>query len=164
MIDFKIGLTRAFEIATQSPDPRTQIGAIIDCGPLLYGYNHFPYKPDHLTMEQMLQSPEKYKWVEHAERAAIYAAPKAGCCLEDATMYCTLAACLDCARAIYLSGIKRVFSHQMLYDRCPPRWKEEVDASIKMFGKVGVEYVLVNDILAVPPIRYDGEIFKLVQG
>lgn len=165
-------LTEAFRAATNSPDPRTQIGAVVsgfdsegryqhvsDC-------NYFPYQPDHLTREQMLASPEKYNWVEHAERTSIYHACKAG--IRPAVMHCTLAACLPCARAILLSGIKEVYCHQALYNVDLPNWKEQVDASIKMFETMGVAYFLVNDLLDVPTIRYNGEMFdlkeRLVQG
>lgn len=156
-------MAQAFIVASKSPDPRTQIGALIDpvsvfcCPP--QACNYFPYQPDELTWDEMLASPEKYNWVEHAERAAVYESARLGVCLVGATMYCTLAACLACARAIQLSGIRRVFSHQALYDLCPPRWKEEVDEAIKQFGKVGIEYVLVNDKLVAPTIRFDAKMF-----
>lgn len=63
--------------------------------------------------------PEKYNWVEHAERNAIYAAAREGVRLDGATMYITAEdaktgamrrsfPCNDCARAIIQVGIKTV--------------------------------------------------------
>ena len=50
---------------------------------------------------------DRYYIIEHAERAAIFNALRAGADLSHATIYCTRFPCSDCARAIVWSGIRR---------------------------------------------------------
>ena len=52
--------------------------------------------------------PEKYNWIEHAERNAIYSAAKTGIALENATIYVELMPCVECARTIIQAGISEV--------------------------------------------------------
>jgi dCMP deaminase len=56
------------------------------------------------------ERPEKYEWVEHAERNAIYNAARSGVRTKGATMYLNYAVecCAGCTRAIIQSGIRRV--------------------------------------------------------
>lgn len=49
--------------------------------------------------------PEKYKWIEHAERNAIYWAARRGVRLDGCKIYIPWYPCMDCARAIIQSGI-----------------------------------------------------------
>jgi dCMP deaminase len=51
---------------------------------------------------------ERYHFIEHAERAAIFTALLEGQSMEGATMYCTRYPCSDCARAIVWVGISRL--------------------------------------------------------
>lgn len=58
-------------------------------------------------------SGEKFHWIEHAERNAIYNAARTGTAIDGCTIYVNRFPCADCARAIIQSGIARVV--------CPPR-------------------------------------------
>jgi dCMP deaminase len=97
-------------VALRSKDPDTQIGCII-VGPAheirSTGYNSFP-RGIRDSVPQRLSRPEKYLWVEHAERNAIYNAARAGTPLQDCTIYVELMPCMDCARAIVQAGIVEV--------------------------------------------------------
>ena len=97
-------------IATRSKDPSTQIGCII-VGPAREirstGYNSFP-RGIVDTIPERQQRPEKYFWIEHAERNAIYNAARAGTPLEGCTVYVEVTPCMDCARAIVQAGIAKV--------------------------------------------------------
>ena len=53
--------------------------------------------------------PEKYDWIEHAERNAIYAAAREGRKLMGATMYLNKFPCVECARAIAQTGITELY-------------------------------------------------------
>ncbi|MSU90313.1 dCMP deaminase [Rhodobacteraceae bacterium 2CG4] len=53
-------------------------------------------------------SGEKFHWIEHAERNAIYNAARAGTAIAGCTIYVNRFPCADCARAIIQSGIVRV--------------------------------------------------------
>ena len=57
---------------------------------------------------ERLSRPDKYTWVEHAERNAIYTAARCGISLEGCTMYVDLMPCVDCARGIIQAGLREV--------------------------------------------------------
>jgi dCMP deaminase len=97
-------------VAARSKDPATQLGCVI-AGPAheirSTGYNSFP-RGIRDDVPGRSERPEKYLWVEHAERNAIYNAARAGTALEGCTMYVELMPCMDCARAIVQAGIVEV--------------------------------------------------------
>lgn len=97
-------------VALRSKDPNTQIGCVI-VGPAheirSTGYNSFP-RGINDTAPERLERPEKYLWIEHAERNAIYNAARAGTSLQDCTIYVEVTPCMDCARAIVQAGIAQV--------------------------------------------------------
>jgi dCMP deaminase len=55
-----------------------------------------------------LLRPEKYLWMEHAERNAIYNAARVGIPLKGCVIYMDGIPCMDCARAIVQAGIKEI--------------------------------------------------------
>lgn len=107
-------------VMTKSKDPSTQVGAVI-VGPdnevLSTGFNGFPRGvrehepgyPDVLDQERW-KRPQKYLWVEHAERNAILNAARVGTKLLGSKMYLNMEPCVctDCAKAIIQCGIKSV--------------------------------------------------------
>lgn len=97
-------------VATRSKDPATQIGCIV-VGPAreirTTGYNSFPRKIRDDVPERLAR-PEKYFWIEHAERNAIFNAARAGTSLDGCTAYVEVMPCMDCARAIVQAGISTV--------------------------------------------------------
>jgi len=97
-------------IAVKSKDPNTKCAAIIigqNNNIISTGYNGFPRGANDYDKAKW-QKPEKYFWVEHAERNAIYNAALNGTKLESTILYASHFPCVDCARAIINSGIKRV--------------------------------------------------------
>ena len=105
----------ADKVATWSSDPSTKCGAVIvdddDQTVLAVGYNDLPRGVSD-TPDKWVRPPEgdKYSWVEHGERNAIYNAARQGISVKGATMYLNYAVecCTDCSRAIIQSGIARV--------------------------------------------------------
>jgi dCMP deaminase len=97
-------------IASRSKDPATQVGCVI-VGPAheirSTGYNSFP-RGIRDDVPERLERPEKYLWMEHAERNAIYNAARAGTPLEGCTIYIEIMPCMDCTRAIVQAGIREV--------------------------------------------------------
>lgn len=63
--------------------------------------------PKDLIEERWNKRPEKYRWVEHAERNAIYQAARHGFSTVGATMYfnTTGLPCSDCTRAVIQAGV-----------------------------------------------------------
>lgn len=69
---------------------------------------HFSrHVPD--VLNDRWERPQKYKYVEHAERNAVYNAARMGIPLKGCTAYVTLAPCADCTRALIQSGIVEVY-------------------------------------------------------
>jgi len=135
-------LAMAYLIATNSKDKRTKYGAVI-VGPngeiRSTGHNGFPRGCDD-DCEYRHRRPEKYFWIEHAERNAIYNAARVGTPLDGCTLYVQGCPCADCARAIIQSGIVRVVVHKDWEDETSSKWQEHSDRSKIMFREVGVEY------------------------
>lgn len=162
-------LVMAYEEATKSPDPSTQNGAVI---PVEWEGSHADGRPhDHILkdcnrlpdgvklLEDRLQRPKKYGYIEHAERNVVYRAAKEGWCLEGLTMYVPWASCTDCARAIVQSGITRVVRHKDMMDKTPEHWKESIEIADLILSEGGVQVVEVSGKLGANPIRFNGEIW-----
>jgi dCMP deaminase len=101
-------------LAGWSEDRDFQVGAVI-VGPghevRASGYNGLPRSvraDDDMRLDR--STGEKFHWVEHAERNAIYNAARMGVALAGCTLYVSRFPCADCARAIIQSGIAAVCS------------------------------------------------------
>lgn len=103
-------------IASWSEDRDFQVGCVIvGSGHEVraMGYNGLPRgvsADDDSRFDRA--SGEKFHWIEHAERNAIYNATRAGTMLAGCTLYVNRFPCADCGRAIIQSGITCVV--------CPP--------------------------------------------
>lgn len=139
----KTYLHHAYKIAMQSPDPSTQVGAVIvhpELGPLSHGCNK---PPDKINItDELLNSKDKNYYIEHAERNAIFDSMIAKYDPKGCTMYSTWAACPDCARAIISCGITRVVSHKEMYEKYSGSMKDLVDIGISMLENSGIEFIL----------------------
>lgn len=132
-------------VAFWSPDPSTQVGAVIvddDHNVLTTGYNGFPRGVD-TSVESRWERPDKYDWVEHAERNAIFAAARNGVKLLGATMYLPFAAypCAPCMRAIIQAGIKRLICSDIPFPGKGNKTAYDTDSMIQgeMAEEAGVE-------------------------
>ena len=99
-------------VAGWSEDRDHHVGAVI-VGPgheiRATGYNGLPrgvQASDDARFDRA--SGEKFFWIEHAERNAIYNAARSGAALDGCTIFVNRFPCADCARAIIQSGIVRV--------------------------------------------------------
>lgn len=141
-------LNIAEQVKEKSKDKRTHIGAVIvgkDNEIVSTGYNSFP-RGINDNIEERQERPEKYYWIEHAERNAIYNAARIGVSLRESTMYLTCGIpCSDCAKGIISSGIKRI--HCKIKDTTRNReyWDEHAKRSLQMFKESGVQVIFYND-------------------
>jgi dCMP deaminase len=97
-------------ISARSKDPNTQIGCVItgsDHNIRSTGYNSLP-RGIRDDVPERYERPEKYMWIEHGDRNAIYAAARVGTPLEGCKMYLPGLPCMDCARGIIQVGIVEV--------------------------------------------------------
>ena len=132
-------LQLAEHIASWSKDRSTKVGAVIVSKHnriISTGFNGFPTGVND-DVEERHERPAKYLWTEHAERNAIFSAPR-GVELEGSTLYCTWFPCSDCARAIIQSRIGVVwYREKSVVDR----WVDSFAVSQKMFDEVGIRVI-----------------------
>ena len=128
----------ARHIAEWSKDRSRKVGAVV-VGPAnevrALGYNGFPRGIDDDSPDRH-ERPEKYLWVEHAERNAIYNAARIGVSLSGCKMYLPWFPCMDCARAIVQSGISMLIAIEP--DLSDPKWGEDFKRAILLFEEAGV--------------------------
>lgn len=149
-------------IARWSKDPSTQVGALL-VDPVsdvivATGYNGFPRKvrevllpsaaslfpiqPGALDMDRWSR-PQKYQWVEHAERNAIYNAARVGQRTAGCVLYFCYQPqiCADCARAIIQAGIVRVVGGSEPFPGRGELWAEQDHIAMTMLNEAGVEVI-----------------------
>jgi len=99
-------MSMALLASSRSIDAETKHGCVITDTHnriLGVGYNSFPVgMPDSILPNKR---PEKYKWMVHAERNAL-----SNCTLrpEGGTAYITGKPCLECVKAMYQEGIRKL--------------------------------------------------------
>ena len=151
-------------IAEKSKDPSTKVGCVI-VGEgnvvLSMGFNGFARGVMETEDEWYVRNqrealeqtpfdrwvrPEKYVWVEHAERNAIYNAARHGIKLEGARLYvnCDLSICADCARAIIQSGIKEVVGVNRPFTGVGAGVHYHTDRAGVMLAEAGVKQRKIN--------------------
>ena len=130
----------------QSDDLHTQTGCVIVNATggrmLAKGSNTLPIGVN-LTAER-LERPLKYKWLEHAERNAIYAAAKDGTKLDGSVMVMEWFPCSDCARAIVQSGIAVLYCNRPNFEL--PTWGPDFVFASQILSESEVEVIYLEDI------------------
>ena len=125
-------------VSKLSSAKRLKVGAVIvkDNNIISYGYNGTPSgfsnECEHYTCgdnnEVVLVTSNE---VIHAEINAVSKAAKQGVSTNDATMYCNVSPCIECAKLIIQSGINKVIYCKDYRD----------DSGIKILIKAGVEVI-----------------------
>ncbi len=155
-------LKAAYTLAAKSPDPSTQNGAVIvDESDRIIGEGCNVFPEGVIESDDRWERPLKYKFIEHAERSAVYDAAKRGNPTNGLTMYCPWSACSDCARAIIRSGIKTLVGHEGIRAkvRKDDKWLHEIAIADQMFKEAGVEVILVDAFLNSEPVRFEGNLW-----
>jgi dCMP deaminase len=125
----------AIVVSQKSNDPSTKVGCVFLRNGIVIseGCNAFP-QGVHETKDRW-QRPDKYVWVEHAERNAIYKAARTGVSLDGSVAACTLFPCADCARAMIQVGVKKLIVKKPNMNDV--QWG--FDVAEQMFLEAGVE-------------------------
>lgn len=138
-------------IAARSKDPNTNVGCVIvgpDNNIRSTGYNSFP-RGINDSVPERLERPEKYMWLEHGDRNAIYAAARVGTPLEGCKMYLPGLPCMDCGRAIIQVGIVEV-----VYDAVwQEDWETKTPRYVPDFQRVKI--LLSEGMVKLTPFRRD---------
>lgn len=142
-----------YKVAEKSKDKHTKVGCVI-VGPdneiRSTGYNSFVRGLDDNDTSR-LERPEKYYWIEHAERNAIYNAARIGVSVKGCKIYIPSLPCVECARAIVSSGIVEVhnLNHEIV------QWltthsSDNYARSFVMFKECGVK-IVTHDLPHIKP-------------
>jgi len=129
-------------IAQKSKDPSTKVGCVIvgdDNAILSMGFNGFPRHIDEHLPERW-KRPEKYFWIEHAERNAIYNAARHGINLNGARAYLNWEPkpCADCTRALIQVGIREIIGPNRVFSGKGAGKHYSIDHSEQMLYEAGV--------------------------
>ncbi len=155
----------------RSKDNHTHVGSVIvDYDNILVstGYNSLPRKIEIDEQKKRIsrEGGEKYFWMEHAERNAIYNAARRGIALKNCKLYVPWTPCADCARAIIQCGISKVIIHQNgqdFYDEhTNGKWVEAHERTKQMFKEAGVKLKAITCDITIPEIYMNGLIHEAV--
>lgn len=149
-------------VAHWSKDSSTQVGAIIvrpeTWTVVTTGYNGFARgvreTVDVLQREaggklvpvgkqldpERWRRPDKYQWVEHAERNAIYQAARHGQATDGCVLYMNFepCPCSGCARAIIQAGIVEIVGTDIPFGGKGEQWEADLLLADAMLAEVGV--------------------------
>ena len=136
--DYHIDIAKV--VSTKSKDPSSKIGAVI-VGPekqiIATGFNGFPRGIDETDLLRW-ERDIKYRYIEHAERNAVYNAARHGISLRGCTMYVYgYAPCTECAKAIIQSGITRVVIFSI--KEVPERWVSDIGFARALLTEAGIK-------------------------
>ncbi len=134
-------MSMAHLVSTKSKDESTHVGAIIvgkDNEIISTGMNGFVRGTNDDLIERQ-ERPEKYFWIEHAERNTIYNAARIGVSLLGTKLYVTAMPCMDCARAIVQSGIKEIVVDVNEGFEKTKEWSNHFDRSLILFEETNIK-------------------------
>lgn len=156
-------LLHCYEEASLSPDPSTQIGAVIvsPSGYMLdLTMSNNGFVKGWVTIEADFKRPRKYQLIEHAERSALYKAIKYNLMIDGYTLYSSWAGCADCCRAIVSCGIRKLVRHYPPEDSATDRWLESVSLGDEILKAAGVTIIDVHGpVPGACKILRDGQVF-----
>ncbi len=164
-------ITMCYLVGMRSKDPHTHVGSIIvDSDNVLVatGYNSLPrgIEVDAEKVRLSRENGEKYFWIEHAERNAIYNAARRGTILKNCKLYVPWIPCTDCARGIVQTGISEVIIHQNgqnFYDKnTNGKWLESYKKTTEMFKEAGVKIRYHTCDIIAPEIFMNAELFDAI--
>lgn len=142
---------RIARAAKDSPDRSTKVGCLIigrNGGVLMTACNEFP--PGVADVDARHQRPDKYEWIEHAERDAIFDAARLGIPLLGCRIIQPGYPCAPCARAIIRAGLVELLT---LGEPMDPRWGHSQQIGLEMLAEAGVT---VTRLFLPTPRCHDG--------
>lgn len=144
-------MSLATKVSLQTDDPkvslsdRVAVGALISKHNIIISYSANKLPPN-IRGKYIFKSSEgldRYIYVEHAERCALYDATISGKNLSGATIYCTRFPCSDCARAIVYFDIKRIVVKRGFSSE--GAWVDSQRAALEMMRSSGVTVRYLSD-------------------
>lgn len=137
-----------WSVAMRSIDDSSKCGCVIvnECGAILStGYNNPVMGSNDCEVD--MTRPNKYFYMEHSERNAIYLAARHGISLKNSTFYVTGIPCIDCLRGIIQSGAKKI-----VYG--PSR-------AFTVTNKCVYDALLKDQNIVIERFKFDAELYQL---
>lgn len=136
-------LERAIVAGAASPNRIRKVGALLVTadGAQVTGCNAFP--PGVKNLPERAVGDNRFIWLEHAERWAIFDAAKRGLATDGGTLVSTYFPCTDCARAIIQAGIRTVATPRPEFD--DPVWGESFRTSATLLSEGAVDVVYLAE-------------------
>jgi dCMP deaminase len=116
------------------------------------GLNGFPRGIDDYNLARQ-ERPEKYFWMEHAERNAIYNAAEAGISTRNTRIYVTCHPCAECMRAIIQSGIKKVIIAPKHFWADSPAMAESFKRAQVMAAEAKIDILILEEYIPLERIK-----------
>ena len=132
-------------VASKSESRSKKVGAVV-VGPdhevRSTGYNGLPRGIEDLDDRHI--KPDRYMWMEHAERNAIYNAARCGISLKGCTLYLSYYPCADCARGIIQVGITTIVIRQDSAAKDTWKsWANSIRVATEMLVETGIKVRIV---------------------
>lgn len=109
----------ATDLSELSPDEETQVGAVMlsPAGRIIAtSFNGFLRgAPDDKLPKTREGTPNKYEFIQHAERNMLYNCAYEGIRTKDTTVVCTLSPCFECLRACFQSGVRTIYFKELYH-------------------------------------------------
>lgn len=134
------------EACKSSDDPNTQVGCIFvrpETDKMIASGSNTLVRGCRRT-DRRVTRPDKYMWIEHAERNAIYAAARKGVSLNGSIAYVTMWPCMECARAIVQAGSIGVVAASRP-DLDDDRWGDQFRLTFELFDDAGLQYKFIDE-------------------
>jgi dCMP deaminase len=135
-------LERAVAAAAASPNRIRRVGAVlVASGTEIAACNTFP--PGVTALPERAAGDNRFIWLEHAERTALFEAARRGIATDGAMLVSTYFPCTDCARAIVLAGVKTVATPRPEFD--DPVWGDSFRTSAAILSEGAVEMIYLAE-------------------
>jgi deoxycytidylate deaminase len=154
-------MIEAYRVATKSPDPSTQNGAVLLLanGESVSGCNEFP---DGVS-DVYWNGPKdgKYARVVHAEVSALLAAARLGFSTVGSTLVCPWAACSNCAKHVAYAGVKTLVRHKFSNNGVTTgnHWYADCVLGDDIFRESGIEIIEIEPLESPVRLRRDGNLW-----
>jgi dCMP deaminase len=135
-------------VSTWSKDPSTKVGCVlvdpVSRTVVAVGFNGIP-RGVHDYGYRLDTRPEKYEWIEHAERNVVLDSARRGVRTQGLWAYMNFAPtpCSDCARAFIQAGIAKVIGPNRPFTGKGSGVDYHLAHSGQMLGEAGVETLTV---------------------
>ena len=142
MTKFDALLERAVAAAAASPNRIRKVGAVLAAaGNEIAATNTFP--PGVRNLPERCIGENRFIWMEHAERTALFEAARRGLSTDGSLLVSTYFPCTDCARAIVLAGVRTVATPRPEFD--DPVWGDSFRTSAAILSEGAVEVVYLAE-------------------